>query len=127
MNSHLTPAARLSQWMPRLVLAPSLIALLMFVGGVLLACNDERSGPPLWPAPWALGISGVGVIVALYVFMADAIRAVQRGESLEHVLPQSFNWPLFLVAWALMAVPAIDLFRKYFSGRWAASPPRQRA
>ena len=102
-------------WGP--VLAPALIALLMIVGGVLLAFNDECTGPPLWPARRTLGLSGIGVALALEVFMTDAIRAVQRGESLQGVLPQSFNWPLFLVAWSLMAIPAIGLLRQYFSRR----------
>lgn len=102
-------------WGP--VLAPALIAVLMIVGGVLLAFNDERAGPPLWPARWTLGLGGIGVVLALDVFMADAIRAVQRGESLQQVLPQSFNWPLFLVAWGLMAIPAIGLLRQYSSRR----------
>jgi hypothetical protein len=102
-------------WGP--VLAPALIALLMIVGGVLLAFNDECTGPPLWPARRTLGLSGIGVALALEVFMTDAIRAVQRGESLQSVLPQSFNWPLFLVAWGLMAIPAIGLLRQYFSRR----------
>lgn len=102
-------------WGP--VLAPVLIALLMIFGGGLLALNDERAGAPLWPAKWSIAVCAVGVILALGVFMADAIRAVQRGESLQHVLPQTFNWPLFLVAWALMAVPAVDLARQNFARR----------
>lgn len=97
-------------WGP--VLAPSLIALLMIVGGALLTFNDERAGPPLWPTRLAAALSAIGAGLALDVFMADAIRALQHGESIQHVLPQSFNWPLFLVAWVLMAVPAVDLLRQ---------------
>jgi len=90
---------------------------LMIVGGVVLAFNDERSGPPLWPSKWALRLSAVGVLLALFVFMTDAIRALRQDESLQVMLPQTFNWPLFLVAWVLMAVPAIDLVRQYFARR----------
>ena len=97
-------------WGP--VLAPSLIALLMIVGGALLTFNDERAGPPLWPTRWAAALSAIGAGLALDVFMADAIRALRHGESVLHVLPQLFNWPLFLVAWTLMAVPAVDLLRQ---------------
>jgi hypothetical protein len=100
-------------WGP--VLAPLLIALLMIIGGVLLTSNDERTGPPLWPARWAVALSAIGAGLAMDVFMADSIRAVLHGEALEHVLPQSFNWALFLVAWALMAVPVIELLRRHFS------------
>src|SRR5438477_2047401 len=60
-------------WGP--VLAPVLISVLMIAGGVVLAHNDERAEPNLWPGSRALWLSGVGVALALYVFMADAIRA----------------------------------------------------
>lgn len=102
-------------WGP--VLAPSLIALLMIVGGALLAGNDERTEPSLSPARGTLAVSGLGAILALYVFMADAIRAIRHGESIQHLLPQSFNWPLFLVAWGLMMVSVVELTRQYFARR----------
>lgn len=102
-------------WGP--VLAPVMIAVLMIVGGVLLACNDARDGPPLWPQPWSRWLSGVGVVLALYVFMADAIGAVRRGESVQTMLPVTFNWPLFLVAWTLMALPAVALVRQQLARR----------
>ncbi len=102
-------------WGP--VLAPVLIALLMIVGGVVLAFNDTLPEPLLWPSPWALRASGIGVALALYTFMADAIRGVRHGESIQQMLPQTFNWPLFLVAWLLMAVSAIDLLRQKFVRR----------
>ena len=94
-----------------------MVALLMIVGGVVLAFNDERDGPPLWPSKWSLWLGGLGVALALVVFMADAIRTVQRGESIQLMLPVTFNWPLFLVAWALMALPAVGLVRQYFARR----------
>ena len=102
-------------WGP--VLAPVMVALLMIVGGVVLAFNDERDGPPLWPAKWSLWLGSLGIALALVVFMADAIRTVQRGESIHLMLPVTFNWPLFLVAWALMALPAVGLVRQYFVRR----------
>jgi hypothetical protein len=98
-------------WGP--VLAPVMIAVLMIVGGAVLAYNDEHAGPPLWPSKNTLRLSGVGVALALYVFMADAIRTVSRGESIQTMLPVTFNWPLFLVAWALMALPAVGLMRQF--------------
>jgi hypothetical protein len=97
-------------WGP--VLAPTLIALLLILGGGLLTLNDERPGPPLWPPLWAQVLSGLGVILALFVFMADAIRAVRTGTPVQQVLPQEFNWPLFLLAWSLMAVPVVALLRQ---------------
>jgi hypothetical protein len=99
-------------WGP--VLAPVMIALLLIVGGAVLAANDARDGAPWWPAKGTPWLGGVGVALALYVFMADAIRAVSRGESVQTMLPVAFNWPLFLVAWVLMALPAVELAWRYF-------------
>ncbi len=109
-------------WGP--VLAPVMIAVLMIVGGVVLAFNDERDAPPLWPAKWSLWLSGLGVVLALYVFMADAISAVRRGASIQTMLPVTFNWPLFLVAWVLMALPAVELLRQCLAQRQAIRNPQ---
>jgi hypothetical protein len=90
-------------WGP--VLAPVCIALLMIVGGTL------ASEPDLQRTPFALSRSGwrvqaLGVVLALYVFMADALGALRRGiEATQTVLPTTFNWPLFCVALTLMALP----------------------
>ena len=102
-------------WGP--VLAPVMIAVLMIVGGGVLAFNDERAGPPLWPSKLTRWLSSLGVVLALGVFMADAVRALQHGESIQTMLPVAFNWPLFLVAWILMALPAVGLVRQYFARR----------
>jgi hypothetical protein len=94
-------------WGP--VLAPMLIALLMIFWGTL-ATQFERPRPPSlsnWRV-WVLNFIGVGL--ALYVFMTDAIRVADGGvEALRNLLPVYFNWPLFLVALALMAAPVVKL------------------
>ncbi len=103
-------------WGP--VLAPALIATLMVIGGGLLMLNDHSdTTAPLWPTLRAQMLSGAGVALALYVFMADALRAIRQGESLQHLLPQSFNWPLFLIAWTLMAASAVDVGRQNLARR----------
>ncbi len=52
--------------------------------------------------------------------MADALRAVPLGlEAVRLVLPETFNWPLFLVALALMAAPVAALM-------WAPDHDSQR-
>ena len=94
-------------WGP--VLAPVLIAALMIAGGTLVSQFD-RPGSGLWPGKlaWALNLSGV--TVALYVFMADALLAAGSGsEAVRNTLPQAFNWPLFAVALALLAVPIAEV------------------
>lgn len=94
-------------WGP--VLAPMLIALLMIVWGTALI----RSRTP-HPAPvrgwWPWLACALGVALALYVFMADTLRMAHQGlDAVRAMLPQRFNWPLFLVALALMGVPALWL------------------
>ena len=86
-------------WGP--VWAPVAIAVLMFLWGTLVTQN-ESLGFPGWKI-CALNI--LGGIIALYVFMADAIQVALIGGSHRRMLPVSFDWPLFLLALILMALP----------------------
>ena len=53
---------------------------------------------------WVLNAAGVGL--ALYVFMADALRVASQGpDAVRNVLPHWFNWPLFAMGLVLMAAP----------------------
>jgi hypothetical protein len=102
-------------WGP--VLAPVSIALLMIAWGTLAtrfgAAGREASRP--WKA-WALNFTGMGL--ALYTFMADALRVADGGvPEVRNVLPQHFNWPLFGVALLLMAAPVVRLCRELWPGR----------
>jgi hypothetical protein len=55
-------------------------------------------------------ITSGGVLLALYVFMVDALMVLPKGiEAIREVLPVSFNWPLFLVALVLMAFPGFEI------------------
>ncbi len=90
-------------WGP--VIAPVSIALLMIVWGTLVTQASGRA-TPRWP--WAP--AAAGAVLALGVFMADAFRALPGGrEAILRVLPTAFNWPLFLAALMLMAVPVAHL------------------
>lgn len=99
-------------WGP--VLAPVLISLLMISWGAMVI----RRRPPAAPAEsgwkaWAL--CGVGVVLALYVFMTDSIEVVRQGgghPALREVLPAWFNWPLFVVALVLMSAPIVAILRE---------------
>jgi hypothetical protein len=97
-------------WGP--VLAPMLIAVLLIAWGTLASRTDRvRLIAPSDIGIWALSL--VGVALALYVFMADALRVVDQGvEVIRNVLPERFNWPLFCVALALMAAPMIQECRE---------------
>lgn len=95
-------------WGP--VIAPVMIAALMVVWGTLAIASPAQSpannagGGRLWAA------AGLGAALALYVFMADALWAAPYGrEAVRTVLPRTFNWPLFLVALAMMAAPVVPL------------------
>jgi hypothetical protein len=100
-------------WGP--VLAPVLIASLMIVWGTLASQFERPPSPPLsnWRV-WVL--NSIGAALALYVFMADTLRVADQSiEVIRHVLPTHFDWPLFLVALALMAAPLIQLCCKLWS------------
>ena len=94
-------------WGP--VLAPVLIACLMIIGGSLVVFHDVP-GVPFWPRRSLLALNAAGSVLALYVFMADALGVVGQGEeALRHLLPVRFNWPLYAVAWVMMAAPVAEL------------------
>ncbi|MFZ6028447.1 MAG: hypothetical protein ACOYYS_12090 [Chloroflexota bacterium] len=94
-------------WGP--VIAPVSIALLMVIGGTLVSQFD-RPGHPLWPDGRVLSIGLIGAGLALYAFMADAIRAWDQGlDAVRHVLPTAFNWPLFGLGLVLMALPVANV------------------
>ncbi|HLB48776.1 MAG TPA: hypothetical protein VJL59_17340 [Anaerolineales bacterium] len=92
-------------WGP--VLAPVSISLLMAACGALMSQFDIVAPRPTWL------LNFVGVVVALYVFMTDAIGALSGGvEAVRAVLPGWFNWPLFVVALVLMSAPVAAMLRQ---------------
>jgi hypothetical protein len=103
-------------WGP--VLAPVLIAALMILWGTLTTRFERPrvSSPSNWRA-W--GLNALGTALALYVFMADAIRMSDGGvPALRTMLPTQFNWPLFCVALAFMSAPVIQLCRASLNGQF---------
>jgi hypothetical protein len=91
-------------WGP--VLAPICIASLMIVWGTLTSQRAVRSPARSVASTLSWRLNGVGIALALYVFMADSLRTVHEGmKATRMVLPTAFNWPMFVVALALMAVP----------------------
>jgi hypothetical protein len=89
-------------WGP--VLAPVCISLLMIVWGTFATQFVDQSPPTsLTRALWC--VSGLGIALALSVFMADSLRTVHQGLDVRQVLPRAFNWSLFSVAFTLMAAP----------------------
>jgi hypothetical protein len=92
-------------WGP--VLAPALIAALICVAAVLAVVRMVH-GQRLGVTALRLAIVTGGALLALYLFMADAIRAVLAGPvDWSALRPTPFQWPLFLVALGLMALPTL--------------------
>jgi len=100
-------------WGP--VLAPVSIAAVMILWGTL--ATQSGDGADAAPAArWTFftvftgALAWTGIAVALGVFMIDAWRALPDGrDAVLHVLPTTFNWPLFWIALLLMASPALPL------------------
>jgi hypothetical protein len=96
-------------WGP--VLAPICIALLMIAGGTLVCARPGRGSTTDTAMRWL--VMGVGIALALYVFMRDAILVLPHGpEAVRTVLPRAFDWSLFVVALALMAAPLARELRR---------------
>lgn len=105
-------------WGP--VLAPVLIAGLLVIGGSLVVFHDSPERP-FWPRRSLLALNAIGCVLALYVFMADALRVAGEGEeALREMLPVRFNWLLYGVAWVLMASPVLELVVKAIRRRQPA-------
>jgi hypothetical protein len=94
-------------WGP--VLAPVLIACLMIAGGTLVALGDSAERP-VCPTRYPCLVALVGGLLALYVFMEDALRALPQGaDKLVDLRPERFDWPLFLLGFALLSAPVVEL------------------
>lgn len=109
-------------WGP--VWAPMSIAVLMIIFGLVVAKNDSPQRV-FWPSRKTMMLAALGGLLALYVFMADAIRLVMSGGGtvqLRELLPEWFNWPLFLVALALMALPVTEVLTRAFRQRAIQHP-----
>jgi hypothetical protein len=92
-------------WGP--VLSPMLIAALICLTAVLALVRLER-GERLEITPERAIPALSGGLLALYVFMSDALSALLAGRSdWDTLRPAPFKWPLFLLALALMALPTL--------------------
>jgi hypothetical protein len=111
-------------WGP--VLAPVCVALLMILWGTLV--SQRRAGS--LPASVALTrvLGSIGIALALYAFLADALHVVHLGgDATRTVLPQTFNWSVFVVALTLMAAPVAHMtWRRPLGTAECTSLPRSR-
>jgi hypothetical protein len=99
-------------WGP--VIAPVSIAVMMVVGGTIVTLRPTMPVTPVTSPLWRL--NWIGIALALYVFMADSLAVVRHGmEATTTMLPEQFNWPIFVVALVLMAAPLGHFMRGPFS------------
>lgn len=99
-------------WGP--VWAPVSIALLMVTWGTLLSRFDAILPREDWRT-WGCAAAGMGV--ALYCFMADAMRVAGQGEkALRNLLPEEFQTSLFLAGLALMSAPILRMLAQLVRG-----------
>jgi hypothetical protein len=101
-------------WGP--VLAPVSVASLMIVWGTLVSQRRGGTSHTSTASMWVL--ASIGIVLALYTFMADALHVVHQGvDATRMVLPRTFNWSVFAVALALMAAPVAHMTRLSRLGR----------
>jgi hypothetical protein len=71
----------------------------------------------VWPSRTAWLAMLVGGVLAIYVFMEDALRMVPQGvAALMELRPTRFDWPLFLLALVCLCVPVLELAWRSRSG-----------
>jgi hypothetical protein len=107
-------------WGP--VLAPVSVALLMILWGTLV--SQRTVGDPRSSVTSTQISGGIGIALALYAFMADALHAVHQGfDATRTVLPTTFNWSVFVVALTLMAAPVAQAAWRSGYGEAGVSVP----
>ena len=88
-------------WGP--VLSPVLIAVLAIMAGWLMVARDDR-GIRLGPGPAGWTALAIGILAALYAFMADSLRALPASpEVLGRLKPTPFPWSAYSAGLLLMA------------------------
>ena len=94
-------------WGP--VITPILISSVLIITSTLVTLIDHPKHP-IWPTTRAWLLCIPGVILALIVFMQNALQQISLGnEAIRTALPTSFAWPLFGIAILLMTAPIVDL------------------
>ena len=95
-------------WGP--VLAPVSVASLMILWGTLVSQRRSEPSRTSLTSTWVL--ASIGIVLALYTFMADALHVAHQGvDATRIVLPKTFKWSVFVVALALMAAPVARMTR----------------
>jgi hypothetical protein len=108
-------------WGP--VLSPVLISIILIVGGILMTELD-RTASLFTPSRVSWVFCTVGLITALYVFMATAIHGLLVGSrGIHDILPTQFNWPMIGVALIMLSAPIIDTALRFRKDRGKTAHP----
>src|SRR3990172_2875551 len=88
-------------WGP--VLAPTLIAAVMCVGGAAAVRGADRGVS--WRLSWTnAAVAAAGTAIVLLTFTIDGLRALPDGlTAAGRVRPSDFQWPVFLVGFVVMS------------------------
>jgi hypothetical protein len=99
-------------WGP--VLAPLSLSGLMILFGASLIRSCSRINV-IWPSRPIWGLHLLGILLALYVFMAGSIHAVLQGlHATNYQPPAQFDWPLFVLALGMIASPVSAMLRQFW-------------
>ena len=89
-------------WGP--VLAPIMISLLMITVGARSVMHEEN-GVSVRTSLTRWALLAAGILSLLYVFMADALKALPAStQELGLLRPTQFNWPVFSIGYCLAVV-----------------------
>jgi len=91
-------------WGP--VIAPILVSILLILIGALLIIDGKIKVTSIdWIA------FGLSIVVLLYTFTEDSVQVIISGTGdLTQIRPTSFNWILFLIAFAAWTLATIKVF-----------------
>ncbi|HZD58682.1 MAG TPA: hypothetical protein VE136_18265 [Anaerolineales bacterium] len=99
-------------WGP--VLAPLSLSGVMILFGASLIWSYSRINV-IWPSRLIWGLHLLGILLVLYVFMADSIHAVLQGlHATNYRPPSQFDWRLFVLALGMIASPVIAMLRQFW-------------
>lgn len=84
----------------------------MILLGALLIRSDGRKNV-IWPGRLTWGVHLLGILLALYVFMADSLYMAREGFQANYYRPPAqFDWPLFILSLGMIAGPVITMLRQ---------------
>ena len=102
-------------WGP--ALSPMLVSLVLIIFGSVFIF-DEFNERPFRAGKLSWSFHLIGIVVALYVFMAHSIKVLAQDSGDIHTqLPEQFSWPLFYLALFFMLMPILEMVIQRIKGQ----------